>query len=955
MALASRLAFFQQLEGEESNKDNTPPPRRNIRGPQTTNNNNDNANAKKEPPKSFSPSQSSTDSDPNSTSKVPPPKPHKPEALRGAKIKTGNSTGSIKDRMSAFENTGSTTEKQDQQELKKKEEEEREKLEQKEKELKEKAQKEKETQEKELQKQKEQEQKEKEQKEKEQKEKEQKEKEQKEKELMEKEQQEKEQKEKEQKEKELKEKEQKEKEQKEKEQKEEAAIREQKEKEQKEKDEKEKEAALREQKEKEQKEKNAIREQKEKEQKEKKKKEKIKREQEEQERETKEKESEQNESEQSKKKNRKSDREQTKKKLEKDKEENKESKKETETENGEVSEKLKERKKKDKEKKKEKEEEETKEEQEEKKDTEKRKEKDQEEDDRKSNWSGKQHSERRKGIIIGSTSQTRVSVAKNVSNGETETKPSNEDEQTNNDVSESSPDSPKKQQKTGKLRSKIKRNKSKSLKSPRKPLKNEEPLKSPKREKKADELKSPRKQRKGIRGRIKNKVPGKKDDSGKKSIAQEEPSDEPNDAKPDNLTPPAARVERTYSISGQAWKLLDWCKERTADYEGVEVYDLCDSWKDGLALCALIHSYEPKLIDFDSLDPSNGAQNLRMAFGIAHKNLGVKPQVSVSKLLESDEDSGALLTYLLKLHTVVQPKTTTRVKVAPRRKKEKKGCIVMDEKTDMTKEKKEEVGDILSEVASARPRLAQPSRPVRTGRKLPSRQGRRIGAGLKDVRTTTEGANTGTNVEDASVICMEGEMDKEELNQLRKQVDAATVDKKDVGMPQIPNWKQKLLVRGRGLTTENIEKKEDEEGYLEGFLFKKSHHEDDSSNEWKKLWFVLKGPHLIYYANRRTKENMNNLQPMGILSLEHVAKVLPDFEKENSMIITDVADGNYHMYADTEEELEIWITALGLAKDKYGGDGKSRESFYPSVYLNTEAPSEAALQWSKISAASKSG
>lgn len=39
---------------------------------------------------------------------------------------------------------------------------------------------------------------------------------------------------------------------------------------------------------------------------------------------------------------------------------------------------------------------------------------------------------------------------------------------------------------------------------------------------------------------------------------------------------------------------------QTAGYNGVNIEKFPNSFKDGLALCALIHSCRPQLIDFDS-------------------------------------------------------------------------------------------------------------------------------------------------------------------------------------------------------------------------------------------------------------------------------------------------------------------------------------------------------------------
>ncbi|KAM4571084.1 F-actin-monooxygenase mical1 isoform 2-T3 [Fundulus diaphanus] len=77
-------------------------------------------------------------------------------------------------------------------------------------------------------------------------------------------------------------------------------------------------------------------------------------------------------------------------------------------------------------------------------------------------------------------------------------------------------------------------------------------------------------------------------------------------------------------------ELLKWCQNNTKGYKNVNVKDFTQSWKSGLALCALIHHFRPHLIDMSSLDESNSVHNYQLAFSVVQKELGIPPVMSPS-------------------------------------------------------------------------------------------------------------------------------------------------------------------------------------------------------------------------------------------------------------------------------------------------------------------------------------
>ena len=63
--------------------------------------------------------------------------------------------------------------------------------------------------------------------------------------------------------------------------------------------------------------------------------------------------------------------------------------------------------------------------------------------------------------------------------------------------------------------------------------------------------------------------------------------------------------------------LLHWCKANTSGYPEVLVQNFHSSWKDGLAMCALIHKFHPEVVQFDSLSKDKPLDNLEVALTLA--------------------------------------------------------------------------------------------------------------------------------------------------------------------------------------------------------------------------------------------------------------------------------------------------------------------------------------------------
>lgn len=71
--------------------------------------------------------------------------------------------------------------------------------------------------------------------------------------------------------------------------------------------------------------------------------------------------------------------------------------------------------------------------------------------------------------------------------------------------------------------------------------------------------------------------------------------------------------------------LLRWLQKQVALYDSVQIRDMGASFKNGLAICAIIHRYRPNLIDFHNLNPDDAVTNNQLAFDILEKELGIPP------------------------------------------------------------------------------------------------------------------------------------------------------------------------------------------------------------------------------------------------------------------------------------------------------------------------------------------
>nr|XP_033322979.1 F-actin-monooxygenase Mical isoform X2 [Megalopta genalis] len=99
--------------------------------------------------------------------------------------------------------------------------------------------------------------------------------------------------------------------------------------------------------------------------------------------------------------------------------------------------------------------------------------------------------------------------------------------------------------------------------------------------------------------------------------------------------------------------LLRWLQKQVAFYDSVKIQDMGVSFKNGLAICAIIHRYRPNLIDFHSLQPEDVEKNNQLAFDILEKELGIPPVMTGEEMAECDvPDKLAMFSYLTQIYDV---------------------------------------------------------------------------------------------------------------------------------------------------------------------------------------------------------------------------------------------------------------------------------------------------------------
>ncbi|XP_040903430.1 smoothelin-like 1 [Toxotes jaculatrix] len=98
-------------------------------------------------------------------------------------------------------------------------------------------------------------------------------------------------------------------------------------------------------------------------------------------------------------------------------------------------------------------------------------------------------------------------------------------------------------------------------------------------------------------------------------------------------------------------KMLQWCRNKTRNYEGVNIENFSSSWCDGMAFCALIHRFFPDAFDYSSLSPKEREKNFTLAFQTAESLADCCPLLEVSDMIMmgNNPDPMCVFTYVQSL------------------------------------------------------------------------------------------------------------------------------------------------------------------------------------------------------------------------------------------------------------------------------------------------------------------
>ncbi|XP_060791985.1 cytospin-A isoform X2 [Neoarius graeffei] len=112
---------------------------------------------------------------------------------------------------------------------------------------------------------------------------------------------------------------------------------------------------------------------------------------------------------------------------------------------------------------------------------------------------------------------------------------------------------------------------------------------------------------------------------------------------------PLAALAREYGGSKRN-ALLRWCQKKTEGYQNIDITNFSSSWNDGLAFCAVLHTYLPAHIPYQELNSQDKRRNFTLAFQAA-ESVGIKSTLDISEMVHTERpDWQSVMTYVTSIY-----------------------------------------------------------------------------------------------------------------------------------------------------------------------------------------------------------------------------------------------------------------------------------------------------------------
>ncbi|KAF5291789.1 hypothetical protein FQA39_LY14277 [Lamprigera yunnana] len=96
--------------------------------------------------------------------------------------------------------------------------------------------------------------------------------------------------------------------------------------------------------------------------------------------------------------------------------------------------------------------------------------------------------------------------------------------------------------------------------------------------------------------------------------------------------------------------LLKWCQNKTVGYRNIDITNFSSSWNDGLALCAILHTYLSDRIPYDTLVAQEKRRNFSLAFAAA-ESVGISTTLNINEMVQQERpDWQQVMAYIIAIY-----------------------------------------------------------------------------------------------------------------------------------------------------------------------------------------------------------------------------------------------------------------------------------------------------------------